>query len=49
MAKDEDLEILGAIVGAGANQETRECPNDQAQEKQHQRILESALTRNPGF
>jgi hypothetical protein len=38
MAKDEDLEILGTVV-AGANQETRECSNDQAEEKQHRRIL----------
>jgi DNA-binding protein YbaB len=29
---DEDLEILGASVVAGANQETGECSSDQAQE-----------------
>jgi hypothetical protein len=30
VAKVEDLEILGAIVGAGAGEKTREQSNDQA-------------------
>jgi hypothetical protein len=41
MAKDEDLEVPGAIVAVGANQETGKCPNKQAEEEQHRRILES--------
>jgi hypothetical protein len=39
MAKDEDLEILGAIVVTRADEETGEYPNDQAEEEQHRRIL----------
>jgi hypothetical protein len=39
MAKDEDLEILGAIVVTGADKETGEQPNNQAEEEQHRRIL----------
>ena len=41
VAKDEDLEILGTIVVTRANNEAAECPNDQAEEEQHRRILES--------
>jgi hypothetical protein len=33
MAKDEDLKILGAIVVTGADEETGERPNDQAEEE----------------
>ena len=39
MAKDEDLEILGAIVVTRADEETGERPDDQAEEKQHRLIL----------
>jgi hypothetical protein len=42
MAKDEDLKILGAIAVTRADEETGERPNDQAEEEQHRRILESA-------
>ena len=48
MAKDEDLKILGPIVVTRANQETRECSNDQAEEKQHRRIL-GCGRRESGF
>jgi len=49
MAKDEELEILGAIVVARADEETGQRPNDQAEEEQHRRILDAALVANPGF
>jgi hypothetical protein len=49
MAKDEDLEILGAIVITRADKETGECSNGQAEEEQHRRILESGRVANPGF
>ena len=39
MAKDEDLQIPGAIVVTRAAEETGEHPNDQAEEEQHRRIL----------
>jgi len=45
VAKDEDLEILGTIVVTRANNEAAECPNDQAEEEQHRRILESGQSR----
>ena len=45
VAKDENLEILGTIVAARANKETGECSNDQAEEEQHRRILESGQSR----
>lgn len=45
MAKDEDLKILGAIVVTGADKETGERPNDQAEEEQHRRILGCGQSR----
>jgi hypothetical protein len=39
MAKDEDLEILIAIVVTRTREETGQCPNDQAEEEQHRSIL----------
>jgi hypothetical protein len=45
VVKDEDLEILGTIVVTRANNEASECPNDQAEEEQHRRILESGQSR----
>jgi hypothetical protein len=40
VAKDEDLEVLGTTAIPGSGQETREQSNDQAEEEQHQWILE---------
>ena len=37
-AKDEDLEILGAIVVARTDEETGQRPNGQADEEPHRRI-----------
>jgi hypothetical protein len=45
MAKDEDLKILGTIAVTIAGEETGEQPNDQAEEEQHRRILESEQSR----
>jgi hypothetical protein len=42
MAKDEDLEILGAIVVTRTHEETGQYPNDQAEEEEHRRILRCA-------
>jgi hypothetical protein len=45
VAKDEDLEILVTTVVTRAKIDAAECPNDQAEEEQHRRILESGPSR----
>jgi hypothetical protein len=39
MAKDEDLEVLGARVASAADNGAGEEPNDQSEEEQHARML----------
>ena len=39
IAKDEDLEILGTIVGTRTDEEPGQCPNYQAEQERHRRIL----------